>query len=73
MLVAIEAVLVAKGVPEKQRVAVMAAATEQLAQRLREGQSLKVKVYDKTAPSQRPVVVPTPEIQRSRERATQVR
>ena len=73
VLVAIEAVLVAKGVPEKQRVAVMAAATEQLAQRLREGQSLKVKVYDKTAPSQRPVVVPTPEIQRSRERATQVR
>jgi Large polyvalent protein-associated domain 7 len=73
VLVAIEAVLVAKGVPDKQRVAVMAAATEQLAQRLREGQSLKVKVYDKTAPSQRPVVVPTPEVQRSHERAAQVR
>jgi Large polyvalent protein-associated domain 7 len=73
VLVAIEAVLVAKGVPDKQRAAVMAAATEQLAQRLRDGQSLKVKVYDKAAPSQRPVVVPTPEVQRSRERAAQVR
>jgi hypothetical protein len=73
VLVAIEAVLVAKGVPDKQRAAVMAAATEQLAQRLRDGQSLKVKVYDKAAPSQRPVVVPTPDVQRSRDRAAQVR
>jgi hypothetical protein len=73
VLVAIEAVLVAKGVPDKQRAAVMAAATEQLAQRMREGQQFKVKVYDKAAPSQRPVVVPTPEVQRSRERAAQVR
>ena len=73
VLAAIEAVLVAKGVPDKQREAVMAAATEKLAQRLREGQSIKVKVYDKAAPSQRPVVVPTPEVQRSRERAAPVR
>lgn len=73
VLAAIEAVLVAKRVPEKQREAVMAAATEKLAQRLREGQSLKVKVYDKTAPSQRPAVVLTPEVQRSRERAAPVR
>jgi hypothetical protein len=29
----------------------------------------KVKVYDKAAPSQRPIVVPTPELQRSRERS----
>jgi hypothetical protein len=69
VLAAIEAVLVAKGVPEKQREAVMAAATEKLAQRIREGQVPKVKVYDKAAPSQRPVVVPTPETQRSRDRA----
>jgi len=68
VLAAIEAVLVAKGVPEKQRSAVMAAATEKLAQRIRDGQAPKVKVYDKAAPSQRPVVTPTPEIQRSRER-----
>ena len=70
VLVAIEAVLLAKGVPTKQREAVMAAATEKLAQRIRDGQSVpRVKVYDKAAPSQRPVVVPTPEVQRSRERA----
>ena len=73
MLAAIEAVLVAKGVPDKQREAVMAAATEKLAQRLREGQSIKVKVYDKAAPSRRPAVVPTPEVQRSRERAAPAR
>lgn len=64
-----EAVLVAKGVREKQRDAVMAAATEKLAQRVRDGQAPKVKVYDKAAPSQRPTMVPTPEIQRTRERA----
>ena len=33
------------------------------------GQVPKVKVYDKAAPSQRPVVVPTPEMQRTRDRA----
>lgn len=73
VLAAIEAVLVAKGVPEKQREAVMAAATEKLAQRLREGQSVKVKVYDKAAPSRRPAVVPMPELQRNRERAAPAR
>ena len=73
VLVAIEAVLVAKGVPAKQREAVMAAATEKLAQRIRDGQAPKVKVYDKAAPSQRPIVVPTPEVQRTRERAAPVR
>jgi len=69
VLAAIEAVLVAKQVPEKQRAAVLAAATEKLAQRIRDGQAPKVKVYDKTAPSQRAVVMPTPEMQRSRDRA----
>jgi len=73
VLAAIEAVLVAKRVPEKQREAVMAAATEKLAQRLRDGQAPKVKVYDKAAPSQRPVVVPMPEVQRTRERAAPAR
>ncbi len=68
VLAAIEAVLVAKGVPEKQRAAVMVAATEKLAQRIRDGQAPRVKVYDKAAPSQRPVVVPTPEMQRTRDR-----
>lgn len=69
VLAAIEAVLVAKKVPEKQRAAVMAAATEKLAQRIRDGQAPKVKVYDKAAPSQRQAIVPPPERQRSRERA----
>ena len=73
VLAAIEAVLVAKRVPEKQREAVMAAATEKLAQRQREGQSINVKVFDKAAPSRRPAVVPTPEVQRSRERAAPAR
>jgi pimeloyl-ACP methyl ester carboxylesterase len=69
VLAAIEAVLIAKNVPEKQRDAVMAAATEKLAQRIRDGQAPKVKVYDSAAPSQRPAVVPTPEMQRARDRA----
>ena len=73
VLAALEAVLVAKRVPEKQRQAVMTAAAENLAERLREGQTVRVKVYDKAAPSQRPVVMPTPEVQRSRERAAPVR
>jgi hypothetical protein len=69
VLAAIEAVLVAQRVPEARRVAVMAAAAEQLAQRLRDGRAPQVKVYDKAAPSQRPVVVTKPEPQRSRDRA----
>lgn len=73
VLAAIEAVLVAKRVPEKQREAVMAAATEKLAQRLRDGQAPKIKVYDKAAPSQRPAVMPVPEVQRTPERAAPVR
>ncbi|MBX9792932.1 MAG: hypothetical protein K2Y02_01395, partial [Burkholderiaceae bacterium] len=73
VLAAIEAVLIAKRVPEQQREAVMAAAAERLAQRLRDGQSIKVKVYDKAAPSQRPVVVPSPELKRDRERAAPAR
>ena len=63
----------ANRVPEKQRMAIMAAATEKLAQRIRDGHTLKVKVYDKNAPSQRPAVVPKQEQQRARERAAPVR
>ena len=73
VLAALEAVLISKHVPENQRQAVMTAAAENLAQRLREGQTVRVKVYDKAAPSQRPVVVPTPEVQRNRERAAPAR
>ena len=73
VLVAIEALLLAKRVPNKQREAIMAAATDKLVQRTRDGQAPKVKVYDKAAPSQRPVAVPVPEVQRTRERAVPVR
>lgn len=73
VLAAIEAVLIAKRVPEKQREAVMAAATEKLVQRIRDGQVPRIKVYDRAAPSHQPALVPTPEVQRTRERAAPVR
>ncbi|RJP62603.1 MAG: hypothetical protein C4535_20710 [Comamonadaceae bacterium] len=73
VLAAIEAILVANRVPEKRREAIMAAAAEKLAQRIREGQIPKVKLYEKNAPSQRPVVAPVQEQQRTRERAAPAR
>lgn len=73
VLAALEAVLVARRVPAKQREAVMNAAAEKLAQRLRDGQTHKIKVFDKAAPPQRPAVMPAPEVQRTRERASPVR
>jgi hypothetical protein len=73
VLAALEAVLVSKGVPARQRDAVMSAAAENLARRLREGQVHKVKVFDKNAPSQRAPVVPTREIQRAQERPAPTR
>jgi hypothetical protein len=73
VLAALEAVLVARRVPDPQREALMAAAAEQLTQRSAAGQVHKVKVYDQTAPSQRPAVTPTREAQRTRERAAPVR
>jgi hypothetical protein len=73
VLAAIEAVLVAQRVPEKRREAIMAAAADNLAKRLAAGEVHKVKVYDKTAPQQQPVVRPATEQQRARERAAHVR
>lgn len=73
VLAAIEAILVANRVPEKRREAVMVAAAEKLAQRIRDGQNPRVRVYDKNAPSQRPSVTPQPDQQRSRERAAPAR
>lgn len=73
VLAAIEAILVAKRVPPARREAVIAAASEKLAQRIGRGEQFKAKVYDKAAPSHRPVVVPQPEQQRSRERAAPIR
>ena len=68
VLVALEAVLVAKRVPERQRLAVMAAAEEKLATRTAAGQTHRIKVFDKTAPAQRQPVRPVTEQQRARER-----
>jgi Large polyvalent protein-associated domain 7 len=73
VLAALETILVAKGVPVKQRDAVMTAAAQNLAQRLREGQTLKVKVLDKSAPSQRTITTPTREVQRTPERTAPTR
>lgn len=73
VLAALEAVLVAKRVPEKQREAIMASAADNLAQRLRNGERHQIKVYDKSAPSQRPAVLPPREVQRSRERPAPTR
>jgi hypothetical protein len=73
VLAAIEAVLVAQRVPEKRREAIMTAAADNLAKRLAAGEVHKVKVFDKAAPQQRPVVRPTPEPQRVQERAAPVR
>jgi Large polyvalent protein-associated domain 7 len=69
VLAAIDAVLVAQRVPEQRREAIMAAAKENLNRRLAAGEVHKVKVYDRSAPSQRAAVQPTLEPQRSRERA----
>lgn len=73
VLAAIDAVLLAKQVPEKQREAVMAAAAENLAQRFWRGESVRVRVYDTSAPSQRPIPTPSPDQQRSRDRAPPTR
>jgi hypothetical protein len=73
VLAAIEAILIANRVPEKRREAVMVAAAEKLAQRIRDGQNPRVRIYDKNAPSQRPAVVPQQDQQRTRERAAPAR
>jgi len=73
VLAALEAVLVAKGVPSKQRDAVMAAAAENLARRLRDGQVHKVKVFDKNAPARRTPPIATREVQRAQERPAPTR
>ncbi|MEF7616933.1 LPD7 domain-containing protein [Aquincola sp. MAHUQ-54] len=76
VLAAIEAVLVAQKVSEKRCEAIMAAAAENLAKRLAAGEVHKVKVYDKAAPQQQPLVKalrPGPEQQRARERTAPVR
>lgn len=73
VLAALEAVLVAKRVPLKQREAVMNAAAENLAARVRNGEVHKVKVFDRSAPVQRPLVQPARELQRTQGRPDHMR
>jgi hypothetical protein len=75
VLAALEAVLIAKQIPDKQREAVMTVAAEQLARRQAAGETHKVKVLDKAAPpqQQRPDVAPTRELQPTREQAAPTR
>lgn len=69
VLAAVEAVLVAKKVPQQQRAAVMAAAAEKLAQRSREGREPRIRVFDKTAPAPHPAASPTPASTREADRS----
>jgi hypothetical protein len=68
VLAAIEAILVAKNVPQSRREAVLAAATEQLSQRIRVGQVPRIKIYDPSAPSNRPVPQPEQQVSPVRDR-----
>ena len=73
VLVALEALLVARQVPARQREAVMAAAEANLARRVKAGEVHRVKVYDSTAAPQPSTQAPTREMQRSREQSGPVR
>ena len=62
VLAAIEAVLIDKGVARPMRQAVLAAATEQLAQRAHGAQLPRVRLYDPLAPSRPDVQAPAREV-----------
>lgn len=66
VLAAIDAVLVAKGIAAQKRQDILAAATEKLAQRERLGRAPVVKLYDRTAPTQRPFATPVRELEQPR-------
>jgi len=73
MIAAIDAVLIAKKVPEAKRQAVLAAASEQLAQRARSAELPKVKVYDRAAPRKMPIAPAAPDFNRAQDRAAPTR
>lgn len=73
VLVALEALLVARQVPARQREAVMAAAEANLARRVKAGEVHRVKVYDRSAAPQPGSRAPSREMQRSREQSGPVR
>jgi len=69
VVAAIEAILVARGVPEAKRNAVLAAATEKLAQRASRGQVSRVRLYDGLAQPQDPASALTRDVGRTLDRA----
>ena len=73
VLAALEAVLIEQKVPSKRREAIMTVAAENLAERLRNGETHRIKVYDASAPSQRKAPVLTREVQRARDRPAPTR
>jgi hypothetical protein len=73
VLAALEAVLIEQRVPTKRREAIMAVAVDKLAERLRNGETHRIKVYDASAPSQRKAPVLTRDVQRSRDRPAPAR
>jgi len=73
MIAAIDAVLIAKKVPEAKRQAVLAAASEQLAQQTRSAALSKIKVYDRTAQRQLPITPHAPDLNRAQDRAAPTR
>ena len=73
VLAAIEAILVAKRVPEARRNAVMSAAAEKLAERMSDGRVPKVRIYEASAPSRRPAQVPNRTVEAARERVSPTR
>ena len=73
VLVALEALLIERKVPQRQRAAVMAAAADNLAQRQGRGETHRIKIYDPNAATQRSEPAPTREAQRGRERGAPAR
>ena len=73
VLAALDAVLAAKNVPERQREAIMAAAEKNLTARIAKGETHRVKIYDKTVPPQRAPVTPARGVQREHERSAPAR
>ncbi|MCU7373235.1 hypothetical protein PEC18_21010 [Paucibacter sp. O1-1] len=70
VVAAIDAVLIAKNVPQAKRQAVLAAATEQLA---RSATMPKIKVYDRSAERQMQIPPPAPDFNRGQDRVAPTR
>lgn len=73
VIAAIDAVLIAKKVPQAKRDAILAAASAQLAHQARSAVAPKIKVYDRTAQRQLPITPAAPDLTRALERAAPTR